>query len=229
MGKIVPDTNSLTKSVLQVIHSFNEFTSILQNIDTAAVCGGNPDIFMVETVQEILTNSNRNIPVYIDATMTVRHKDCLLLVVMSQKQCSVCCKYRNCLRAMYSKLKVSRCTQDDSTTQSSHTNYRWLRDLKIKLCLKNIKKSIRTLQRGRQHLNDRLQRLIDGEGVDLNDEDSAAISELVDDSSKAMDMQSFYRIFLEQQQKYRHLKHKHSMHWHPLITRFALSVKYSST
>ena len=65
--------------------------------------------------------------------------------------------------------------------------------------------------------------------MDLNDEDSAAISELVDDSSKAMDMQSFYRIFLEQQQKYRHLKDKRNMHWHPLIIRFALSVKYSST
>ena len=97
MGKTVPETNFCYNSVPQVIHSFNDLMNILQNFDTAAVCGGNPDIFMVETVQDILTNSNRNIPVYIDATMTVRHKDGLLLVAMLQKQCSVCCKYRNYL------------------------------------------------------------------------------------------------------------------------------------
>ena len=66
--------------------------------------------------------------------------------------------------------------------------------------------------------------------MDLNDEDSAAISELVDDSSKAMDMQSFLsNICFQQQQKYRQLKDKRRMHWQPLIIRFALSIKYSST
>ena len=63
----------------------------------------------------------------------------------------------------------------------------------------------------------------------MEPEDSGAISELVDDSSKILGMsQSFYKIFL-QQQKYWHLKDKRSMCWNPLIIRFALSVKYSST
>ncbi|KAL5499490.1 hypothetical protein EMCRGX_G010918 [Ephydatia muelleri] len=38
------------------------------------------------------------------------------------------------------------------------------------------------------------------------------------------------RILLQlQQQKYRQLKDKRRMHWQPLIIRFALSIKYSST
>lgn len=59
------------------------------------------------------------------------------------------------------------------------------------------------------------------------EEDCCIFEELIDDSIKGV-KKSFLHLLL-QQQKYMSLKDKCSMRWHPLIIRFALSIKYSST
>ncbi|KAL5500613.1 hypothetical protein EMCRGX_G012204 [Ephydatia muelleri] len=41
--------------------------------------------------------------------------------------------------------------------------------------------------------------------------------------------ESLFQQVIKQRQRYKSLKDKHSMRWHPLIIRFAPLIKYSST
>ena len=70
MDRIVQGTHFCYDSLpAQLIECFDDSMKIFQKVDTAIVCGGNSGLYMVETLQEMLSNSNRTIPVYIDATM----------------------------------------------------------------------------------------------------------------------------------------------------------------
>ena len=85
-------------SLLQVISSYDEFMSMIEKLNIAS------DQHLVETVQKRLVNPTCSIPAYMDSTLTVRHKDCLILLFDSQTQCCVCHNYSSNLRAMYNNV-----------------------------------------------------------------------------------------------------------------------------
>ena len=85
MGFIVPAVNNLYVSLPQVISSYNDFMSIIEKLNIASVCTGNPDQHLVETVQKRLENPTCSIPAYMDSTLTVRHKDCFILLLIHKR------------------------------------------------------------------------------------------------------------------------------------------------
>ena len=72
--------------------------------------------------------------------------------------------------------------------------------------------------------------MVETGGIKLTETDSADIQSLLAQSlNKDFPENSFQHIFWEEQTKLNAFKNKHQMRWHPLIIRYALALKYSST
>ena len=82
-------------------------------------------------------------------------------------------------------------------------------------------------------LQKKANRTIEREGGRLTEEDGADMQTVMADNSNTVDDEfakdSFQHILLEQQKKYNTLKDKRQMRCHPLIIRFALSLRYASS
>ena len=231
-GAVVPRENHSLSSLSQRIEAVSDFVSIFQGLTTWALCTGNSDMHFVETVQDILQSRNTTLPVFIDATGSIRHNACSFFVLnTTDEQCVTCHSYRCTLRAIYSKHKAITSPQKEtlSITHQSHANYRWLSAHKLRLRLKSVAKALRSLSKSRQRLSMKLKRLIAKQGVDLTEEDSSDIERVVDGAYKAFSPESFEHLLLQQQKKFNSLSKKSSMRWHPLIIRFALHIQYSSS
>jgi hypothetical protein len=127
----------------------------------------------------------------------------------------------------------SRCEKSNpaaSTSHKSHTNYRYLSSEDLSIRLKNVQAAKRAAERSASRLNEKLQAMIEKEGIDLVEEDASDLRELmseVDENTKAK--KHFCSIFWDQQQAYNSLDDKRRMRWHPLMIRFALNLKYLSS
>ena len=98
---------------------------------------------------------------------------------------------------------------------------------------------LRNNQRSPPRNNQRLEKekkarkLIESEGVRLSREDAADIQTIMEENSDKVDdafaEESFQHTLWEQQKKYNALKDKRQMRWHPLVIRFALSLRYASS
>ena len=231
-GAVVPRENHSLSSLSQRIEAVSDFVSIFQGLTTWALCTGNSDMNFVEAVQDILQSRNTTLPVFIDATGSMRHNASSFFVLnTTDEQCVTCHSYRCTLRAIYSKHKAITLPQKEtlSITHQSHANYRWLSAHKLRLRLKSVAKALRSLSKPRQRLSMKLKRLIAKQGVDLTEEDSSDIERVVDGAYKAFSPESFEHLLLQQQKKFNSLSKKSSMRWHPLIIRFALHIQYSSS
>ena len=72
--------------------------------------------------------------------------------------------------------------------------------------------------------------MVETGGMKLTETDSADIQSLIAQPlNKDFPENSFQHIFWEEQRKFNALKNKRQMRWHPLIIRYALALKYSST
>ena len=83
------------------------------------------------------------------------------------------------------------------------------------------------------HLEAKIAAMLEEESIDLQEEDEADLSSIIQDVDKVVkerfEADSPQRIFWDQQTKYNSLKNKCQMRWHPLVIRFALNLKYLST
>ena len=159
----------------------------------------------VETVQDILQSRNTTLPVFIDATGSIRHNVCSFFVLnTTDEQCVTCHSYRCTLRAIYSNKAITSPQKETlSITHQSHANYRWLSAHKLRLRLKSVAKALRSLSKSRQRLSMKLKRLIAKQGVDLTEEDSSDIERVVDGAYKAFSPESFEHLLLQQQKKFK--------------------------
>ena len=82
-------------------------------------------------------------------------------------------------------------------------------------------------------LEEKLQSIIEKEGVDLLEEDADDLNDMMNEidanARREMARNQFQGIFWEQQLKYNKLRDKRQMRWHPLMIRFALNLKYLSS
>ena len=81
-------------------------------------------------------------------------------------------------------------------------------------------------------LQQTLQTLIKKDGFTLRSSECENISSLVKETFseiRKFPENSFQSILYEEQVKYNALKDKWQMRWHPLVIRFALSLKYASS
>ena len=119
------------------------------------------------------------------------------------------------------------------TAHDSHCNYRYLSESEKVERLQSLQKQKIVLKDKVKKLQKKANRTIEREGGRLTEEDGADMQTVMADNSNTVDDEfakdSFQHILLEQQKKYNTLKDKRQMRWHPLIIRFALSLRYASS
>ena len=164
-------------------------------------------------------------------TRTIRRVDCDILREPSGQfplRCRSCQSFRLTLRS-----SVSRLSNVDHTSASSHASYSRLSPADKDQRLKNLHSSLRLAKQQIHRLEAKVESLIEKEGISLEENDAADISTIFREVNSTVD-KSFppdtpQRIFWDQQKAYNSLKDKRQMKWHPVVVRFALNLRYMST
>ena len=142
-------------------------------------------------------------------------------------QCRSCQSFRSTLWS-----SVSRLSNVDHTSASSHASYSHLSPADKDQRLKNLHSSLRLANQQIRRLEAKVESLIEKEGISLEENNAADISTIFREVNSTVD-KSFppdtpQRIFWDQQKAYNSLKDKRQMKWHPVVVRFALNLSYSS-
>ena len=246
-GKLVAkDTSKLIREFPHQITDVKCLHAIIQCVERAHICPGNPQLEFVEIVEKRGGSSAGKKVAFVDSEgevvdvdgrmygRTVRRCDCELLCEPSSsnpKRCKNCCQYRVQLRIAKSREQLK--DSSGRTTHDSHCNYRYLSENEKVERLQCLQKQKIALKDKVKKLQKKANRLIEREGVRLTEADAADIQTVMAETSDKVDddfvKDSFQHILWEQQRKYNALKNKRQMRWHPLVIWFALSLRYASS
>ncbi len=224
-GRPIPDYNDLYDDFPIFLTSVEVIISVCSAIEQMYVCEGNRDdvfISMINGKGGVIKNDNV-IGAYYDVnSKTIHHSKCLLLR-KKEGRCPSCQHYRATLRAMKSRVQKSEMPHT-KTSCTSHANYRYLDNNELQTRLMNSQTANRTLERTVAKLTDKLNVLIERDGIDLAEEDESELNDIVVELDEAAKARShFQKIFWQQQHKYNSLDDKRRIRWHPLMIRFALN------
>ena len=151
---------------------------------------------------------------------TIRCASCTLLVPPSISRCDPCMAYRKILNVM-----VSRSTKasDSKTQPDSHVNLRFLNTPQRKERFSRIRVQRKVCQQHVKRLRERIERLIEENGVqvssELNEDLVATMDEVTPEIIEKYPPDSFRWLFWEQQQRAGSLKNSRSMKWEPAMIR----------
>ena len=246
LGGVVPRSNAVIQSLPAKANSESSLLHILSTVQSARVCPGNPEeqfVRLLERKGGKACGRSGDICAYVDDkeeivvdeksyATTVRRSDCGLICSRnssSLQRCPSCSKYRLQLfveRSREAKKSVNR------TNHDSNVPYGCLTPSEKDERMRNLEKAKRAEKQKNTRLRELLQKEIGDKCVALVEKDSDDITALLSDVSplveKTFPKGSVQRIFWEQA-KYNTLKDSRQMRWHPLLIRFALNLKYSST
>ena len=245
----IPVTCQILKDLPPTIQSPEDVSRIVNLVDSASLCPGNPDSQFVSLCEkrggsirgdrgsgeEVAYIDNRPV---VDSdghtySATVRRVDCDVLCVRSScryTHCQPCQAFRSSLRGACSRLNKG----DDSnrTDSSSHTKYSVLNQSEKDARLRNMQKSRKSLNQQVRRLQHKVQELIQKNGVELQPDDASDFSKIIADVTSVVEKEfpanSPQRIFWKQQLEYNSLQDKRQIKWHPLVLRFALNLRYVS-
>ena len=243
-GRLVEiSANNVLKELPLHINKLKDLQDIVHCVERAHVCPGNPQTDFVEVVSKrggATTGKNGRTVAFVDCvgevTDVVRTTECKLLCTPKSAvsiRCKSCRQYRAQLHA--NKSRDQQAVSSGRIAHDSHCNFRYLSQ-------SGSMQRFKSLQKQRKMLNTKISRLeeerkacevIENDGVKLTEEDGADIQAVLKDKSikveKHFAKDSLQYILWEQQVKYNHLTNKRQMRWHPLIIRFALSLRYASS
>ena len=242
-GKLV-SSSMVLRELPDHISDINCLQNIMHCVESAYICPGNPQSEFVEIIDKRGSLSSKE--VFVDSEMevvdtdgcmygrTIRTGDCELLCAAKSrlpKRCKSCSQYRSNLRV--ARWRNQRKDVRGRIAHDSHCNIRYLSEQESLQRLESVKKQKAVLKEKVKRQEKIAQRLIANEGVTLTLKDTVDINRVVEESRTAIENgfteNSFQRILWEQQKKYNSLKNKKQMRWHPLIIRFALSLRYASS
>ena len=245
----VPDTCSVLAHFPQTLETSNQISAVVETVNQAFICPGNPDQKFVDVCQNkggTLNGQRGNgDPVaFIDKhgvidfsgqkyPCTVRRVDCDFLCGRSAQfpqRCRSCQVFRSTLRSSVSRSSYAGGTR---TNVSSHTPYKNLSSTEKDTRLSNLHHTLKLLKQRISRLEAKVKRLTESQGLSLTEDDAADLSVVFREVSSTVDEiyppDSPQRIFWDQQKKYNSLKDKRQMKWHSLVVRFALNLKYMSS
>ena len=242
----------LTRECCQLLSTFPDkildatsVTEIIDAVDSAQLCPGNPDPEIVELFERRgHSAADDYCAAYIDVVdvtnsdgvqyaRTVRHNKCEILCQQKGRQpyiCSACQLYKGSLRVM--KWRSQQCDVPSRTSHNSHTNIRYLNVEEMEERLRNVQKQKKSVTNKAKKLEEKMKQDIEENGVALTEPEINVVNDLLKDASDTVysfPKDSIQYILWEEQKKFNALKDKRQMRWHPLVIRFALSLKYAST
>ena len=147
------------------------------------------------------------------------------------------CEQFRAFRDNYLRRSLNRLlkSQEEGTVEArcdihSHTTFKNLTTPQKAKRYKNVCDSYRQSQRKVNDLEKRLQRLIQVDGVNVDEAThNGLLSILENHQENPTDADSFESIFWQQQLKAASLKDKRGMRWHPAIIRWCLYLHYKSS
>ena len=118
---------------------------------------------------------------------------------------------------------------NQSTSASSHTNFRYLNTPEKYERMKNMASAIHSKDKQITYLKDRIEQLVARDGIRVDNETHLDLVSMMKNYSKAMEMKvpnPFMKIFWEQQLKATTLNSTRQMRWHPAIIRWCLYLHH---
>ena len=164
---------------------------------------------------------------------TVRASDCdIVISKTSGPRCTKCVQYRSSLRSSYANY-IKPKNIDAMTSTSSHINLRYLCTPQRSTRALRRKAQIGIKSRRIKALEEKLQYCINEKGVDVDSDLNDGLLDLMKsislDGNESFHNGSLKKIFWEQQLKVASVKNKRQIRWHPLIIKWCLSMKLSSS
>lgn len=165
---------------------------------------------------------------------TIRHINCILTEVDSSKRCINCKSYRdNVLRTSLSRYLKKQADPLSTSSRSdidSHTNYRFLNTPEKIERMHKLHTALRLSKRKISELQGKLDRIIQVDGVRLDDSTSEGLlSILRDQRISSSSSETFSGIFWQQQLKAASLTNNKGMRWHPAMIRWCLYLQHKSS
>ena len=247
-GRVVPRSNQTIQQLPQKVADETTLITVVSAIESARICPGNPEERFTQLLEKrggSVQGIGGQVTAFLDSrdevvsgglaySRTVRRWDCEMLCSPDAaylKRCQCCKKYRSQLQVMCSRQQSKAAS--NRVSHNSHTNYRFLSSAEKDKRLHNLEKAKIAECKQKKRLSEKINELIEQDGVTLIDEDVEDISSIFDsvasDVKKNFKEFSVQKIFWDQQQHHFSLKNKKSMKWHPLLIRFALNLKYASS
>lgn len=233
-------------STIPPILSIESCKSLLTLVATSNVCTGHPDQHFVSFLEakkgKLLSKDGKNVSAFIDAnsvlvngrvcTTTIRCSSCELLV--NRIKCSQCVAYRSSLRTLHRRwMKKNTTSPSTRTSASSKTNFRYLNTPERQQRFSNLHMRVRADEKKIMRLRSKIDVLTKKDGVNLDGNASqdfvSIMEEMTDKVRKDYPVNSFRRVFWEQQLKAICIKDKRQIRWHPALIKWCLHLKYLSS
>ena len=205
---LVSPQSSTLNSKLPSIVTADAVIPMINALHVANICQGNFDDQFIDLAYKKkgkFLSCNGQLTAYLDESFcfeadgmtlasTIRHANCEILV--DNKVCCHCAKFRNTLRALTWKLKSV------SGVLSLHTNIRFLRTPQKIARFEAVRKAIKNKNKQLQRLKMKLSRAVKTDGIFVDDELSSDLQQVVDskaDHEPVFGNDEFKRIFWDQQ------------------------------
>ncbi len=163
---------------------------------------------------------------------TIRHAKCAQLLAedCETKRCSSCVSYRKTLHAMLSRHDKS--SSASKTAPDSHVNYRYLSTPEKVERLSRLHTLQRQTNLRLQRMKAKIEQVAEEKGIEVDEATHNDLTEIMKEASTSVNetvpVDSFQKLFWEQQQKASSLKDSRSMRWHPLMIKWCLYLRHLS-
>lgn len=213
--------------------------SLINVVDSASVCPGNPDkkfIDMVKAKKGALKSISGEKAAAIDDAFqvslngevyqqTIRTTDCSLLV--HGAKCQACTDCRSHLRATHSRWSRNK------DKVSKFSNNRYLNTPQKQRKMKDLQARAYAAEQEVKKLQEYIKSSTEKNGVlvdeSLHNDLQAVMKDQSKEISKLFPEGSFRRLFWDEQLKMAKLKNAASMKWHPMMIRWCLNLKLLSS
>nr|XP_006814580.1 PREDICTED: uncharacterized protein LOC102809633 [Saccoglossus kowalevskii] len=217
--------------VPQVITGLSAVLDLLNTVNSATVCIGNPDskfhpladsrhgIFKSYGRNGKIVGKQQHVTIQNKAgTMfhsTIKAADCQLILEGNKERCDSCCKFRNTLYAMHCNDSKNTCEQNKSvkpgkTEHFSHVPLSQLSHNELYERTKNIIQAKRRVEKSGEAFKN------------LAENYESTIKEEFAEGT-------FQRLFWEQQVKALNCPDSRGMRWHPMFIKWCLNIKLRSS
>lgn len=226
-------------SAMPELADFASVKNMICILDESHLCPGNSDeSFLAMAVarkgqflsskKEVIASVEANTSVSFNNTSytsTIRSTSCSILV--KENQCQSCKKYRDQLRAMY-----SRWSKKGDEVQK-FANNRYLNTPQKKKKLKDLQTRAYSAEREVKKLKEKIEKATERCGVDLEKSLSTELCTIMEDNNseitKLYPEGTFRRLFWDEQLKINRMKNAKQMRWHPCMIRWCLNLKLLSS
>lgn len=170
---------------------------VCEVLRNANICEGNNDSTFIELFYSRggkIMNVSNLVVTFMDSTgSTVRHQNCALLCEGAVSKLST---RASLIRALVSKAKKQN--SESKTDSSSHANYRYLQPKELTTWLMYVQWARRNAEKNVSKLKEKLNSMIEKEGIDLAEDDLHELEELFAHGAKEMsklNLEHFHCIF----------------------------------